>query len=194
MKPLLIVIVVLAAVLGGCALRVLPEEALSEVDPSVDYSQVKADPKRYMGTTLLIGGRIVRNDASSSGTTLEVLRYSLDRWGYPTDVDESGGRFLARIDRFLDPEVYAKDRFIVLTGTVAGEETRELNGVPYKYPVFRIRSGKVLQNPWREGAPYGYPHPFYRPYGYDPFWHDPFWYDPFYPRGRWYRHDPFWYR
>lgn len=192
MRGLLLLALFGVAALSGCAMRVLPEEALREVDPSVHYEMVKDDPERYTGTTLLLGGRILRNDADASGSTLEVLRYELDRWGYPTDVDEQGGRFLARIDRFLDPEVYKKDRFIVLTGTLTGVETRELNGVPYRYPVFRIRSGKVFQRSPGEFAPYGYPHPYYRPYGYDPFWHDPFWYDPFWHRGRWYRHHPFW--
>lgn len=178
--------------LAGCAAGVLPEEALQEVDPSADFEQVKSDPERYKGTTLLLGGRIVGNEADAKGSTLEVLRYGLDRWGYPTDVDETGGRFLARIDRFLDPEVYAKDRFIVLTGTLEGVRVKELNGVPYRYPVFAIRAGKVFQR--STALPYGYPYPYYRPYGYDPFWYDPFWYDPWYPGSRWYRNDPFWYR
>jgi outer membrane lipoprotein len=176
---------VLALLLGGGCAHVLSQESLGTADPTLEFAAVKADPIAFKGRTLVLGGMIVDTRPTREGTTLEILNYSLDRWGEPQQADEAGGRFLARTDRFLDPELYKPGLFITLTGTAAGQQTRELAGVPYAYPVFRIGEAYVWRRP---AASYGYyPYPYY-PYGpyYDPWWpypyYDPFWYDPFWPR------------
>jgi outer membrane lipoprotein len=164
--------------LGGCA-HVLSKEALYEVDPVLEYAQVKADPKAYRGKALLLGGLIVDHKLSREESTLEVLRYSLDRYGEPIAVDEEGGRFLVRSERFLDPELYKAGLLITLTGTVLGRETHPLKGVDYTYPVFLLGQAHL----WSR-QPYYYD-PFYGPY--DPYWYPygPFWYPPYrYPRFR----------
>lgn len=177
----------------GCA-HVISKDALREVEPGIDFAQIKAKPEAYKGKTLLLGGLIVENQLDREGTTLEVLRYSLDRWGEPRKVDEQGGRFLARTGRFLDPELYKPGLFITLTGTVVGSEVHPLKKYEYVYPVFQI--GEVYVWSRRTQAyPYGYYDPYYPwgaygPYPYyygDPFWYhrDPFWYDPYWPHRRW---------
>jgi len=179
---LLFVVATLLLLLGGCA-HVLSRDALLEVDPGIDFAQVKANPDASKGKTLLLGGLIIDTQLAREGTTLEVLNYTLDRWGTPQAADETGGRFLARTGRFLDPELYKPGLFITLTGAVEGVETRPLKNYQYAYPVFRI--GEVYL--WNQRAsvyPYGYYDPrypwgpYYYPYYYYP---DPFWYDPFWP-------------
>jgi outer membrane lipoprotein len=165
--------------LSGCV-HVLSDEALHAVDPTVEYEQVKADPEAWRGSTLVLGGRIIEVTNERAGTTLEILRYNLDRSGYPTSVDEAGGRFMARIGHFLDPEVYEAGRMVALAGTVEGSETRPIGGVDYVYPVFRVGELRLLREPYRS---YYYPSYYY---GYPYYW-DPF-YDPWYP---WYRY-PYW--
>lgn len=191
-RALLLVVAPLLLLLGGCA-HVLSKDALVEVDPGIDFAQVKANPDAFKGKTLLLGGLIVETRPGREGTTLEILHYSLDRWGEPQTVDEAGGRFLARSGRFLDPELYKPGLLITLTGTVEGVETRPLKGYDYAYPVFRIGEAYLWSR--RAYYPYGYYDPYYPwgpyrhyPYYYgDPFWYDPFWYDPFwpYPYGPW---------
>ena len=161
---------------SGCA-HVLSDEALHAVDPTVEYAQVRSDPEAWRGSTLVLGGRIIEVTNERAGTTLEVLRYNLDRSGYPTSVDEAGGRFLARTGAFLDPEVYEAGRLVTLAGTVEGSEIRPINGVDYTYPVFRMGELRLL----RESYHYPYPPYYYR---------DPF-YDPWYPWYPWYRY-PYW--
>lgn len=162
--------------LAGCASVPLPEDVLSRVDPTVELVNVKANPEKYQGSTLLLGGQILENKASQEGTTLEILQYSLDNSGRPVTVNEAGGRFLVRSDRFLDPEVYGKGDYITLVGTVAGRETRPLDGANYSYPVFTLDEAYR----WRENLMgYGYPgyySPYYGPsYYYDSPYYDPFW-------------------
>jgi outer membrane lipoprotein len=169
--------------LSGCA-HVLSEQALHAVDPTVEYAQVKADPEAWRGSTLVLGGRIIDVKNERAGSTLEILSYSIDRFGQPTAVDEAGGRFLARSERFLDPKVYEAGRLVTLTGTVEGSETRPFGGADYVYPVFRLGEIRLLNEPYRS-YPYA---PYY--YGY-PYYGDPF-YDPWYRFRLWpYRH-PYW--
>jgi outer membrane lipoprotein len=162
--------------LSGCA-HILSDEALHSVDPTVEYAQVKADPEAWRGSTLVLGGRIIEVKNERSGTTLEILRYSLDRSGYPTTVDEAGGRFLARTDRFLDPEVYEAGRLVTLAGTLEGSETRPVGGVDYAYPVFRVGELRLLREPYRSYpyAPYYYGYPYYGDPFYDPWYRFRFW-------------------
>lgn len=188
-STLLFVVLPLLLLLGGCA-HVLSREALLDVDPTVDFNQIKANPQAHQGKSLVLGGLIIQTRLSREGTTLEILRYTLDRWGEPLRVDEAGGRFLAGTDRFLDPELYKPGLFVTLTGSVAGVETRTLQNYEYAYPVFRIVEVYV----WSRSTSY-YPYGHYpsRPYPYyygDPFWyHDPFWPYPYRtrPPGWWRR-------
>jgi outer membrane lipoprotein len=180
---LLFAVAPLLLLLGGCS-HVLSRDALLDVEPGVDFAQVKANPDAYKGKTLLLGGLIIETRMSREGTTLEVLSYTLDRWGEPLAADEAGGRFLARTGRFLDPELYRQGLFVTLTGTVEGVETRPLHNYDYVYPVFRIAEA-YLWSQRTSAYPYGYYDPFYPwgPYPYYPYYYyrDPFWYDPFWP-------------
>jgi outer membrane lipoprotein len=182
-SALLFVVVPLLLMLGGCA-HVLSRDALLDVDPAIAFDQVKENPQAHQGKTLVLGGLIIQTRLGREGTTLEVLRYTLDRWGEPQEVDEAGGRFLARTDRFLDPELYKPSLFVTMTGIVAGVETRTLQNYDYAYPVFRIAEVHI----WSRSASY-YPYGYYPYYYGDPFWyHDPFWPYPYR------RHPPGWWR
>ena len=182
-RSLLAALLPLLLLSAGCA-HVLPREALLAVDPAVDFAQVKANPEAHQGKTLLLGGLIVDSRLSREGTTLEVLRYTLDRWGEPQEVDEAGGRFLARTGRFLDPELYKPGMHLTLTGTVEGAETRPLQGYDYLYPVFRIETAYIWSRRYPAYYPYDYYSPYspwwpYRPYPY--YYYDPFWPYPYRP-------------
>ncbi len=189
-RTLFFVVAPLVLLLGGCA-HVLSRDALLEVDPTLSYAQVKANPEAYRGKTLVLGGLLIGTRPDRQGTTLEVLHYTLDRWGEPLAADEAGGRFLARSDRFLDPELYRPGLFVTLAGTAEGVENRPLQDYDYVYPVFRITEIHLWKRP-PPVYPYGYYDPFYPWWPYPPYpyyYDDPFWYEPF-PS---YRYRP-WYR
>ncbi len=174
-------LLVLMLALAGCS-HVLSKEALSAVDPLLDFEQVRADPEPFRGETLVLGGLILDNAASREGSVLEVLRYDLDRWGWPRQSEAGDGRFLARSEKFLDPAQYKPGRLVTLTGRVAGQESRPLRDSSYSYPVFDL--GEVyLWPPYRERPYYYDDYPFYGPPYY------PYYYPPYYPY--WHRH-PYW--
>lgn len=175
-----LIIAFLCLSLCACG-HVLSEQALSSVDSTVAYSEVRADPSSHRGETLLLGGEVLGNTVTETGTTLEILRYSLDRRGWPVTPEKPGDRFLARSDEILDPALYAEGKKVTLTGTVVGSETRALDQAPYLYPIFAIGEVRL----WSEEES---PQRLY-PYRYNPY--DPGYYYP-YGHPYWYPRPPYW--
>jgi outer membrane lipoprotein len=175
--------------LAGCT-HVISQEARLAVDPAVTFAEVKASPDAHKGKTLLLGGVIVGLGVEAQGSTLEVFRWKLDRWGEPIAVDEQAGRFLAVTDRLLDPALYDVGRLVTLTGTVEGQETRPLGPVDYTYPVFRIGETYVWETPFRYGI---HRHPnVYFPYYVGP--EDRLRTNPYDPGYYTYPYTPYWIR
>lgn len=169
-------LLLLLAILGGCG-SVLSKDALYGVNYEVDYAQLKASPENHLGKTVIVGGMILENELDDSGTTLEILKYTLDSRDEPEDPDEVNGRFLARSDQLLDPSIYEEGRLLTLVATLRGVEERPLQKIIYRYPLFEIVELYLVperQTDW----------PGYYPYRYDPW---PYWHR--YPY--WYRH-PYW--
>lgn len=169
-------LLVMAGVLAGCG-SVISKDALYSVNYEVDYARLKAKPAQHVGKSLILGGLILDNEVSNAGTTLEILKYTLDGRDEPQDPDEANGRFLVRTERLLDPSIYKAGRLVTLVGTFVGIETRPLQKADYQYPVFTI----VELYLWPETT---YVDRYYYPYYYDPF---PYWYR--YPYWRGY---PYW--
>ncbi|MFU8856176.1 MAG: Slp family lipoprotein [Deferrisomatales bacterium] len=153
----------------------LSRSAFFSVNPHVSYSQVRADPEAFVGTTLMLAGRVEAHRRGAQGTELEILCYSRNRDDRPVARDEECGSFLARTGVLLDPEGFARERLVTLTGVVRGSEVRAVEGTPYAYPVFEVGEIHLWPLP-REPRP----RPRYRDPYWDPFW-DP-WCDPFHRR------------
>lgn len=164
-------LLILTGMLAGCG-SVLSKDALLSVDYEVDYALLKTAPDRYEGKTVILGGLILNNEVSDAGSTLEILKYTLDKRDEPQDPDESNGRFLAKSSRLLDPSIYKEGKLVTLTGTFRGVEVHPLQKANYQYPVFEI--GELYL--WPE-MQYERRYPYYYPYYYDPFpyWHYPYW-------------------
>jgi len=187
MKMVPTALAILLLLTTACS-HVISKEARKGIDPEATFAAVKAAPGAYQDKTLLLGGVIVRNELAASGSTLEVFRWKLDRWGEPVAADENGGRFLAVTERLLDPALYVPGRLVTLTGTVSGETTRPLGQINYQYPIFRIGEIYLWDTPFLYGihrqpniyVPYyvtpdafGRTSPYdpgYYPYPYTPYW------------------------
>jgi outer membrane lipoprotein len=171
-QPLSLAFFLAVVLLGvtGCT-HVLPPAAREEVNPYLDLQMVKESPDSHMGQTLLVGGLIVGHEGTPQGSRLEVLSYTLDRWGRPLRADEDTGRFLAESERILDPALYEKGRQVTLSGRVLGELTRPLGDSIYRYPLLEVRAIYLWpkHDPYADRiySPYHYPYwPYYHPYYY----------------------------
>ncbi|MBI4772637.1 MAG: Slp family lipoprotein [Deltaproteobacteria bacterium] len=101
-------------------------EYRQEAEPRVDFEALKSEPDRYIGRTVILGGYIIETEITATHSYIHVLQTPLDISDLPGDRDQSRGRFIVRSDRYLDPEIYAKDRLVTAAGSVLGSRQVEV--------------------------------------------------------------------
>lgn len=184
--------------------RLVPADVLSQVDDSVSFRQLYADPGQYVGRTVMFSGVALQAKRAKDGTEIEILQVPTERGLSPSDrKTKSEGRFIAvQSNGFLDPAVIEKDSPLTVVGEVKGVKTKALDEGEYRYPVLdvkqlidwnevrsRTQSGydsdyfgrySGYAAPWSSWY-YGFGSPFDGPYGYNPYSY----YGPYYsfPRG-----------
>jgi len=162
-------ILFLMTFIAGCATNI-PEAIRSAPEGNPRVAEVRVDVDVFTGAEVRWGGEIASVENFESLTQIEIVARDLTSSGRPLDDDHSPGRFVANIQGFLDPAVYAEKRQISIFGVVTGSQSRPIGEYIYNYPTVEVRT-HVLWQPLPERDPYYYP----------PYWYDP-WYDP------WYRH------
>ncbi len=164
----------LAVMLSGCASHV-PELIRNPPPGDLRVEEVQQKSGDFSGSEVRWGGSIISVRNQAAETLIEVLSRPLNKEGKPQDDSKSGGRFLARIPGFLEPEEYPKDRLLTVTGQVREVIEQPVGNYPYPYPVVDVKAYHL----WPEVKTYP-------PYYYDPFY-DPY----FYPYPYWRRY-PYW--
>jgi len=164
----------LAVMLSGCASQV-PELIRTAPLGDLRVEEVQQKTGDFAGSEVRWGGNIISVRNQSAETLIEVLSRPLSKKGKPQDDSKSGGRFIARIPGFLEPEEYPKDRLLTVTGQVREVVEQPVGNYPYPYPVVDVKAYHL----WPEVKSYP-------PYYYDPFY-DPY----FYPYPYWRRY-PYW--
>lgn len=176
MRPLFVM--VLAAALAACA--TLPEPLRAPAVSPLTLAQARAQASPPNGARVRWGGRIEKVTNKPEETWVEIVERPLDDAGRPEPSDQSGGRFIARVDGFLDPAVYAKGRDMTVLGVVDGRISGRVGDYPYEFIAVKAQ-GYVLW-PKRVHRARAYPYPYGDPF-YDPFWPGPYWGSPWYPWG-----------
>ena len=166
---MLLVFPVLLTACAGSVPRAISEKPANA--PSVEVA--RSTDTGLSGTTVRWGGVIARVENRQTETWIEVVDRPLDRFGRPLETDASGGRFIARVQEFIDPQVHANGRLITVAGTLEKNTRRNIGDYLYTYPL--VKADIIYLWPLLKDLP---------PYHYDPFWHDPWypWGYPFYPR------------
>jgi outer membrane lipoprotein len=149
----------------GCAYPI-SQEMRAKANPDLIYSAVARDPRSYKGATIIWGGIVIQVQNQPSQTVLTILETPLDYYGVPLDEDFSRGRFIAQVPEYLDQQAYGEGKKIILAGDIVGEETKQLAGTQYRYPVvlvrelhqFLQRDNSQLYRPNDYPDQYGYPY------------------------------------
>lgn len=162
----------------GCA-PALSKQLRDEAKPPIPFQELLQSVERYEGRVVILGGYILETANDPDGSLLTVLQAPLDSTNKPKSPDLTKGRFLIWIRKFLDPEIYKKDRKVTVGGKVAGFRQRTLGNRIYKYPVIEAQEIYL----WPKEDKYAR---HYYPYYYDS-WYYP-WYHPWYPHPYYYRH------
>ncbi len=119
--------------LAGCAAGISPD-AKGRVTYAGAFASLQAEPERYAGETVLLGGRILEVTPSAAATELIVLEFPLDWQDRPKESDNSQGRFIVQAAEFLDPALYKAGALLTVVGTIDGSESRTIGGFSYRYP------------------------------------------------------------
>jgi outer membrane lipoprotein len=141
--------------------------------PPVLFNELLGDPNAYEGRNVILGGYILEVKNEPDGSLLTILQAPLDFQNRPHSRDKSKGRFLVRTDKFMDPEIYKKDRKLTVGGKIAGVSAQPLGDHMYQYPVIVIEELNLWADEQRQD------------WLYDPYWD--YWDYPWYPYYLWRR-------
>ncbi len=168
----LINLLVIAGFISGCASN-LPLEITTPIENSLRIPEVLENSDAYKSELVRWGGSIVSIENRKDETWVEIVSRELGRNGRPKSNDHTDGRFLAKINEFLDPEIYKKGRLLTVYGELAGSRDGKVGEKPYSFPVVNSKKAYMWAE-FREPLPYPYIHsPYYDPFR-DPYW-DPYW-------------------
>ena len=172
--------------LSSCAsYNVVPKELQSQLDGTVEFTQLHAAPDHYRGRIVVFGGEVLSTKRLKDETRIEVLQLPLDRYQAPDhDRTSSQGRFLAFEKEFLDPATLPPGTRVTVVGEITGAVTQPLDETNYTFPTIEIKkltvwpkNDRAYARPYYGGlygGPYGYggwrrwgP---WGPYPYSPYW------------------------
>jgi len=165
-------------ILAGCASTHIPELIRNAPPGDIRVEETQQKQGEFLDSKVRWGGTIIAVRNHPEETLIEVLSRDLDKDGKPKPESRSGGRFIARIQGFLEPEEYPKERLFTVTGTLKKVQEAPVGSYPYPYPVVDVEAYHL----WPEER--NHPPPYY----YDPFY-DPYFY-PYYPY--WRRYPYYW--
>lgn len=137
-----------ALLLQGCAYAVSPS-LREKTDRSITFEQLLADPDRYKGKLLILGGTIVETVVKPTGTLITVSEKPLDYWGKPIRTTRTGGRFLLFHPDALDAFLYAPGRGLTVAAEVAGTTLGPLGNQTFTGPVLIVKEIRL----WERSSP-----------------------------------------
>lgn len=146
--PGLIFICLFVILIGGCSVP-LSNKVREQASKGLSLAEVISDPAAYRGKTVIWGGVITRIVIHDDRTDIFIRETPLDFKGKPKDSDSSGGFFIARTPKKLDPEKFKEGSRITLAGEIAGQELGTYAKEPYAYPVLDIKESYL----WETGFP-----------------------------------------
>jgi outer membrane lipoprotein len=120
--------------LMGCATGI-SRQSRSKVTYAGTFSELQKTPDVYKDEIIMLGGKILETNVSSTLSQLTVLQLALGNNGRPVNLDQSHGRFIVESKQFLDPAIYQKGMLLTLVGKLKGSEVRAIGGFDYVYPL-----------------------------------------------------------
>ncbi len=156
-----LVIYLAILILSGCTSNI-PMLVKTPPSPDPDFQQVKQSVVTFQNQSVRWGGKIITVENKENSTWIEILASPLNHYGRPGSNTNYEGRFIAKIDGFLDPEHYSKDRKLTIFGSIDTEFVKRIDDHPYNYPLVSVKEHYLW--PEYRTARYQYYYPYY--YGY----------------------------
>ena len=133
-------LVALVLVAACSSQQVIPEALEPLVDRAVTFREVADAPDSYQGKIVVFGGEVLKAKRLKNGTQIELLQLPLDKGERPLlDRQQSGGRFLAIQQEFLDPATIVEGTHMTIVGELSKAKVEHLDDVEYRYPVLIVK-------------------------------------------------------
>lgn len=155
--------------LCGCASNI-PISVKNAPVPDPEYQQVKQDVEDFKDQNVRWGGQIISVENKEDSTWIEILASPLDSFGRPSPSEDYEGRFIARINGFLDPKQYSEDRAITIFGIIDTVFFRKIDDYTYSYPLVSAKEHYLWSEYSNVNNRYYDNYPFYYPFGYRHFY------------------------
>jgi len=152
--------------LSGCASQV-PVLIKTPPTPDLEFQQVKQSVKTFQDQNVRWGGKIISVENKEDSTWIEILASPLNSYGKPSYRSNYEGRFIAKVDGFLDPKQYDEDRKLTVFGTIDTEFVKRIDEHPYSYPLVSAKEHylwpeyRTARYQYRYPYYYGFHHPYY---------------------------------
>jgi outer membrane lipoprotein len=160
---------VLFLFLTSCV-HVISKDLQMKADPALTFGEVIRNPDAFKGRTVIWGGEIIETTNEKDGdTVLEIFQRPLSWREEPQETAASEGRFLVRVEKYLDPYVYRRGRKVTVAGEILGEEVRPVGKMDYRYPLVLSRELYLWTYYYYPYSYYPYPD-YYGPWGYNYPW------------------------
>ena len=158
----------LAAILSACS--TMPEAIQYDITQEVSVQSIHQGKTTISGQTVRWGGVITQVINNEQGTWVEVLALQLNDIGRPSNNRLTNeGRFIAKIDQFLDPEVYQQGYSFTAIGKLADKIDGKIGEFKYSYPTINVE-GHYLWPKYSQRTQH-YVMPGYWYYGFHSRWH-----------------------
>ena len=144
----------------------IPENIRQAPPSNITPDEARLQPESFSGQMVRWGGEVIQIQNKPDYTQIIILAKPLDKDGQPENSKNYYGRFIAQIERFVEPSLYSAGRDVTVTGQFTQITNKMIGEYPYRYPVIAVDSIYLWPLPVE-------PDPDY-------------WYDPWYPWGPWY--------
>lgn len=125
--------------LAACQSTV-PIEIRESPPDSPPLTQVRENVRAFEGVRVRWGGTIVSIKNRENDTLIEVLGKELGSDGEPVAADDILGRFMVRVEGFLDPAIYRPSRDVTVYGNLEKPIDGTVGNRPYTFPVVRSQT------------------------------------------------------
>lgn len=128
-----LLLAILPLFLIGCA----STSPLESIEHNTPIEEVLQNSESHQGEEVRWGGTIASVKNKQGETWIEIVSRDLKSNGRPKRGDTSGGRFIAKVVGFLEPEIYKKGRMVTVQGEVSGSEAGFIGTHAYTFPVVK---------------------------------------------------------
>lgn len=131
-----------ALILTVSACSIVPEPIqVADENTLVPFEDVvdNLEAQTQVGKKARWGGRIVAVENKKDVSEIEVVFFPESSVGKPRIGEESGGRFKAVVDGFVDPLVFEQNRLITVVGEVGNAQTGIIGEQNYTYPTLNAQ-------------------------------------------------------